>query len=807
MKIEPYWMQDCVIVMPYLKKREVLKEAHQKGILIKAQLYDLETLSQHLLYRYHDLALYEIHKKFHLPYTLATILLPYLYRIENKKYQNSKLNTMVTIKNWLQEKKYLIEDTLFQKSLENKRLIFYECQYVNDIERNLLQICKEQYQVLEIQEDEKPLDTVKIVKAATMEEEVVMVAEKITTLLEQGILPSNIVLHLTTDVYRPYLQRIFKQFGIPLELKESNVLHSYDMARYCLTLLETNESLENIVAILRETYDLENRVQKEVYNQIVSILNLYIEIEDRQDLLEIVKYQMQCTHIKKWHYQNTIKQVDILKESIEASHVFLLGFMGSLFPTLYKDDQYLSDQEALLVGLSSSTDKNQLEKEKAYKCLQAIPFLEISYCLVSHKDTYSIASYISYLQKRTQVLFETYQYQYTAENYNAHLLCKNLDSYTKYGQKTEELTYLLGRTPCQYRMYQHAYQEVKPSLLHSFLQQKLTLSYSSIDTFYQCPFRYYVQYILNIKEDVKETSSIRFGNLVHKILCRVFQEEKPYLDIVEEELHEFIENQSATIRDLFYLQKYKKEIIRLIAILYKQKERTSFTETYLEQSFSLSFAGPLQVTLKGYIDKVLTFDDGENIYTIIIDYKTGMIDTNFNPVIYGMQMQLLIYLYLLKKTQPRTVFAGTYWQNVLKDILPATEGKTYQDLLEDAYRLDGYTLADLKTITKIDNTLENSFIKGLKLKKDNTFYAYSKVLSLAEMDRLLEITEENIKKAIKDIQKAAFPIKPKKIGFGTASDSCAYCPYRDICYREESDIVTVKEYKNLEFIGDENGED
>ncbi|MDD3341151.1 MAG: PD-(D/E)XK nuclease family protein [Bacilli bacterium] len=805
MKIEPYLKQDCILILPYSMEKECLKKANQEGFLIRSTFVSLESLPSKLFYCYHDLTLYELHKSFEMPYSLIQTILPYLYHIEDKKYNNEKLDQMVAMKQHLQNKGYLIQNPLFKTFIKNKQIIFYSCEFANDTERKALEKLKKEFSVIEVKQDTKEFPPINITGMQTMEEEVVMVAEKVTELLENGMSIDEICMHVSSPAYDPYLHRIFGAFGIPYRRIQKNPLLSYDMTRYFLDLLKTEEKVEGIVAMLRETYNLEGEVQGEIYQTIVSLLNKYSEITNREDLFSMIKYEVSKITVPAPMYENVLAEVDITKEEIQTKTVFLLGFMTNLFPKNHKDDRYLSDVEASYLQISSSISKNKKEKEKISQKMSHISHLEISYSKSSHKDIYTVSSFIEDLKEQTKVNLLSYKYQYSNQNYNRYLLCKNLDIYTKYGQETEELKYLYLNTSSSYKLYKPSYTPILSSDLHQYLKDFLTLSYSSLETFYQCSFRYYIQYILKIKEDIKESASIRFGNLVHKILCRTFGEEKPYETIVEEELKQFIAEKEHTIRDLFYLQKYKKEVLRLIEILYKQKESTEFKETYLEECFTFTYQEKIEVKLTGYIDKVLTFKDEENTYVIVIDYKTGTIHPNFNPIIYGLNMQLLVYLYLLKKNDKNTVFAGAYWQNVMKEILPSTEGKTYDALLEDAYRLDGYTTTDSKILSKIDQNIENSFIKGMKLKKDGTFYAYAKVLAEEEIEQLLDIVDENIVSAIKQIENAEFTINPKKIGFTSADTSCNYCPYRDICYRENSDIVTLKEYKNLEFIGDENG--
>ena len=193
---------------------------------------------------------------------------------------------------------------------------------------------------------------------------------------------------------------------------------------------------------------------------------------------------------------------------------------------------------------------------------------------------------------------------------------------------------------------------------------------------------------------------------------------------------------------------------------------------------------------------------------MIIDYKTGNIDANFNPVVHGFQMQLLIYYYLLSQNDPHIHFGGCYWQNIMKDILPSEEGKTYQQIKETAYQLNGYTTTNQNIVSLIDTNLDHSYIKSMRLKNDGSFYHYTKVLSDSSFKILLNLVRGHIDHAMDEILNAHFDINPKRIGMESNEEmtGCRYCRYRDICFRKQEDIVSLKEYKNLEFIEGEKDE-
>ena len=104
-------------------------------------------------------------------------------------------------------------------------------------------------------------------------------------------------------------------------------------------------------------------------------------------------------------------------------------------------------------------------------------------------------------------------------------------------------------------------------------------------------------------------------------------------------------------------------------------------------------------------------------------------------------------------------------------------------------KLEGYSINNEHILSKFDKTYNDSkLIKSMKTKKDG-FYAYSKVLSEEEIERIVCKVDEIINKTIDSILGGDFEINPKVIN--NENISCKYCEYRDICYMKNNDIVYI----------------
>ena len=199
-----------------------------------------------------------------------------------------------------------------------------------------------------------------------------------------------------------------------------------------------------------------------------------------------------------------------------------------------------------------------------------------------------------------------------------------------------------------YLSYNNKFKNIKSDKLREFINEKLTLSYTSVNEYYQCSFRYYLSYILKVNK-FEDTFEITIGNIFHKILSECFKEDYNFEDnfnkCVNESKYEF------TISDKFFLTKVKQDLVLLIDTIKNYMNYTQLTKSMYEKEIIININERLGIRFKGVIDKVLY--EEFNGYTIacIIDYKTGNPNLNIKNVEYGLDMQLPVYIYLLKNIE------------------------------------------------------------------------------------------------------------------------------------------------------------
>lgn len=785
---------NIIIITP--SKKELLKYMSENKIIKNIKFYTLDEIKDNLDYKYRNDTLYYISNKYNIILENSKIIMDNLYYIDiDNSYSNDKLNYLKKIKLDLIDNGYIIFNHLFKNNFNSKKIYIYNYLYINKYYQKLL---NNNYELIN---DNYDKDTPIIINEFnTLEDEIVWCASEIVNLINNGIDINNIKINLLDNDYTSTIKRIFKLFNIPINLNIKHPLCSYDQSKYFVDLLNDDFSLEESILTIRENYKISSSNQN-IFNSIINFVNTYNLLNlDKETILKLYKYYSENNYISIKNYTNIVNSVDITNYLVnDNDYVFILGLNQDILPKTISDSDYLNDLEKDILNIENSIEINQINKNILLNKIYSIKNLFISYKLKSAFNKYSPSSIINEINSKINYP----KYKYTNENYNNYLLSKNLDNYIKYKENSDELENLYYENN-KYNSYDNAYKNISSKKLYNYLDEHLNISYSSLETFYKCPFRYYLENVLKINKYEEDSVSIIVGNLVHYILSvGLDKSDSEIINLIDDYLNNL--ELKKDNKQYFYINKYKKEILKLIAIIKEQSSRSSFNKAYYEEKFIIEKDKEIKVTIKGFIDKIMVLEDNDNTYVIVIDYKTGTIHSDFNYVIYGMNMQLLIYLYLIKNSNKfsNVKVAGMYWQNIIKDLLPASKDKNYNSILFDSYRLDGYTLEDINILELIDNNyLNGSYLKTIKTKKDGSFYNYSKVLSYDDINKLLDIVENNIDSSITKILNSDFSISPKRIGNEMLNDitGCRYCKNYDICYKKNSDIINLKEIKDLEYI-------
>ena len=782
--------ENSIIITSNTLKKDILSSNNNK--LTYYKIYTLSEFNKLYFFDYNEKTIYYVMNKYNVKYEIAKIYVNNLYNINNKTYSNHKLKFLNELKQELMDNKLLKINKLFNKFLTNKNIIVYNLPLSKELS-SLINQLKENNNV-EVINNEVGTNKHVIYEIDTIENEVLFIANKIVELLKNNISISNIYLTNLNDEYKKLIKKIFPMYNIPYTLKNDESIYGTYISNKFFEYYD--KDLTITIEKLKEYIETEEA--QDIYNKIINIINKYTFEDDKLKIKEMIISDFKNTKLRTKDIVNSIHEVSLTDKTFkDTDYVFLPSFNQGIIPVIYKDEDYLTDNDKKELDISLTVDKNNLEKQNIINTLSNIKNLIITYKKNANGEEFNISNINEELNYEVKQIEE---YNYNNSNlYNKIKLTSLLDEYNKYGTKSN-LLYTLDKhyNELPYNTYSHKFTGINIDNLHEFLDNKITLSYSSLDKYFRCPFSFYIGNILRLNI-YEETFYQLVGTLFHAILERM-PEETDYDKVWTEELTKL--NHEFTIKENFFLRKLKEELKFIIKVIKEQENFTDLHDELHEERVYTNIPGNIKITFTGIIDKIKYKKDDDKTLVAIIDYKTGNPNLDLSTIKYGIGMQLPVYLYLAKNSNKLTnvKVAGFYLQKVLNNEMTVDKTHSYEQQKKKNLLLQGYSNEDINILSEFDKSyMDSNIIKSMKVKNDNSFYSYSKVLSNKSMDIIENIAEEKIKEGADLITKANFDIAPKKIG--KLNYGCNLCKFKDICYHTADDVVELEETTIEDILG------
>lgn len=759
MKYLDYLTDNTLLVVPNDIKEDIILEVIEEKPLVNIKYSSLENLRRSF-FEYDEKAIYYLMKHYNLKYEVALIYLDNMLYLKKKSYDNEKLNNLlklkVEVKNLIKTRKINFDNiVVYGYGLSN-----FDLELLKDKKITMVK-------------DKGSYIHNCVYEFKTINEEVEFVFDKIAELIKQGIGINKIKLMGVTNSYYSILKRMGYFYNIPISIPNDINLYQTTIGKYFIDNLS-----DTVIDEIKEKF-----TNQDIINKVIDIYNKYIEY-DINDIKDLIIYDLKHTKIKNKELKNSVKLISFDSKVSDDDYVFILGFNYGSIPVIYKDEDFFNDEEKKLLGLFTSQELNKLEKMKIIDKINSIKNLYITYKLQDNKEKYLISNLNEELNLK---IIKDYKSSFNhSDLYNQIVLSSSLDKLIKYGVKDENLVYL-NNYDLNYRKYDNKYNKIENEDLLKYLNDNLLLSYSSIDNYYKCSFRYYLNNILKVNK-FEETYQTVLGSLFHYVLSKAFTDDFDF----EKEYQTFLDNQKYQFnnKEIFFIEKLKNELKFIIDTIKKQYQNLNLNQALYEQKIFIDKSTSIKVTFMGIIDKILYKEEDNQTILCIIDYKTGNPILDIDNTKYGLEMQLPIYLYLSKELKFKNIkIAGFYLQKILNNEINKDNNHSYLELKENNLKLQGYTNDDLNILEKFDKTYENSqVIKSLKT-TSNGFSHYSKMINDEEIGKLIEIVDEKINFARDNILNGSFDINPKRLD--GENIGCLYCPFIDICYRQEKDIVDI----------------
>ena len=378
---------------------------------------------------------------------------------------------------------------------------------------------------------------------------------------------------------------------------------------------------------------------------------------------------------------------------------------------------------------------------------------------------------------------------------------------------------------------QYQEQKLGRELAQELYGQILRASVSRLETFAACAYKHFLDYGLSLREREEfGFEAVDMGNVFHEVL-HIFAdklEESGYTwfnfpktfseKAVEEAMEAVASGYGDTIlyssaRNAYAIGRMKRILNRSVETIQYQLRKGTFTPESYELSFSsvsdldsinIALSKEERMQLSGRIDRVDTYEDGQNVYVKVVDYKSGEKHFDLVALYHGLQLQLVVYmnaaLELQKKKHPDKAVepAALLYYHVTDPVIEAKKVLTEEevnDKIVEQLRQAGVVNSSMDVIGQLDQELSGkSQVIPVELKKDGSLGSRSKALDGDALSLLSAYVNQKIKETGQKILDGEIGIHPYESGDRSA---CTFCEFKGVCGFDES----LKGYKKRNLGG------
>ncbi len=350
--------------------------------------------------------------------------------------------------------------------------------------------------------------------------------------------------------------------------------------------------------------------------------------------------------------------------------------------------------------------------------------------------------------------------------------------------------------------------------------KEISMSASRVDKYYACRYQYFMQYGLsahprkpagfdaptagtfmhfvleNVTRELKETGDFRH---VSEARCR---------ELTDKFVHQYIDEvlcgfDNKTRRFRYLFDRLKKDAVFIVLDMVRELSASDFEPIDFELAFSENGDVPPHVLkseevllkVKGFIDRLDAWEQNGKLYLRVVDYKTGKKKFSLSDVWYGMNMQMLIYLFALGRAGAtrygrELVTAGVLYAPARDEILKTSRYESQAALDEKRaknLRRSGLILDDPEVLEAMEHGDDKRYLPTKSA---------DSLASLAQLGKLAAHIDKRLLEIAEHVHGGSIDAEP--FYRNEAENACLYCDYRTPCHFGQRDGDKRRYLKKLD---------
>lgn len=348
----------------------------------------------------------------------------------------------------------------------------------------------------------------------------------------------------------------------------------------------------------------------------------------------------------------------------------------------------------------------------------------------------------------------------------------------------------------------------------SLFGSDMYLSASRLEDFFNCRFRYFCKFGLMAKPRKKaQMNAMTTGTVIHYVLEKLISEvgsarlgqmsNTEIKMIVDKYLRLYLKEKMGASDE--FTARFTYQFLRLSKMLYSVAGRLSaeFSQSRFEAKafelnidsdgevkpkvISLENGGTVQI--RGEVDRVDILEENGCRYIRVIDYKSGNKKFSLSDVLYGLNLQMFVYLFTLandKNSEYCGIPAGVLYMHAARSVWGLDRNTDVSAVLGEEnreFRMKGLVLYDEEhdILDSMEKDLKGNYIPVKYTKKNGISGCFASLEELGTIGR-------NVEKLIADMGNMLLNgrIEQNPINGKNHDKTCEFCDYSSVCASRRS---------------------